>query len=325
MGELLLISSLILLSKEIRDRSRNLSVVRRRDRTHRDSRLDNPRGLSTSEHPQINASTVPGPEYIRINHSKRKSDPVELVRFDHLVASHVNVGYSTLDKVKVDCKLLLSKTKWGTLGAGSPMFSAEVPACIMYMDLTFDQPKDCRLSSATVQITVDDKATELEDFRKRLARSQKSGSATRKKREEDAWIDARPVQITDWFGPKAITGKERIVRLDKHLRATPDLGFAGLNVGGIGYDRDMIEAQPSRWTFTGRIIAAGAGPKNRQGRAKGEDFLYRGLRWTLSENDLEPQAAHSPVIHIAFAFVHGGESVLLRIQIEGKLRGMGAK
>ncbi|MCJ1331607.1 hypothetical protein MMC10_008298 [Thelotrema lepadinum] len=278
--------------------------------------------------PRSRALSPRAPEYIRVKASKRKNGHLDFIRFDNLFTSQVNIGYSTLDKVKVDCKLLLSKTKWGSLGAGSSMFSAEVPAGIMYMDLTFDQPKDCKLSSATVYVTLDDGATELEHFRNHHARSQSSGIHPRKKEKDHAEQNYPPVSITDWFGPKAIAGRERLVGLNEHLHATPNLGFGGINIGGIGYDRASIKERPSRWTFTGQMIAAGAGPDRGRGRAKtawGDEFRYKGLRWTLSENDLEPQATHSPVIHTAFAFVHSREPVLLRIQIEGKLKGMGAR
>ena len=284
-----------------------------------------PRHQDESETRHIPPSThsaIPSfsPEYIRLRPSQRKYGPVEFQRFDHLVASQAKVGQGTLDKVNVDCKLLFSKTKWGTLGnqGVSPhSFSSEVPAGIMYLDLAFEQPKGCKLSSATVIVTLDDKAPELDRFRSRNRKSRRRRSSERYNSEGVLGQDGPPVQITDWFGPKAITGRERNVRLKDHLSIKPEGEFAGVGFGGIGYERESIKDRPSRWSFSGQAITGEPG--------SGNDFLYKGLRWTLTENDLEPQATHSAVMHTAFTFVHPGKPVLLRIQIEGKLKGRGAR
>lgn len=62
--------------------------------------------------------------------------------FDLLPIASLN--YRELGKVKVDCQFRQSKSLWGVLG------EEESPAGIIYLDLKFDQPKSCRLSSATV-------------------------------------------------------------------------------------------------------------------------------------------------------------------------------
>ena len=277
----------------------------------------------TQRRPSNSLGTTP--EYLRLNRPKRKYGPVEFQRFDHLVASQARIGSGTLDKVKVNCKLLFSKTKWGTLGAGSPAFSTEAPAGIMYMDLDFDQPKDCKLSSATVTVTLDDQAPEVAYFRSRNRQSypRRLSPTTAKGVDRSFAQVGCPVQITDWFGPKAITGGERNVEVTDYLSVKPTVGFANISLGGMGYEKESTKTKPSRWTFSGRTIAGNGGRKD--GYSSGNDFLYKGLRWTLTENDLEPQAAHSAVMHTAFAFVHSGEPVLLRVQIEGKLKGLGAR
>lgn len=56
--------------------------------------------------------------------------------------------YRELGKVNVDCKFRSSDSLWGVLG------EAKRPAGILYMDLIFHQPKNYRLSSATVLVTL---------------------------------------------------------------------------------------------------------------------------------------------------------------------------
>lgn len=69
-------------------------------------------------------------------------------QFDNF--SMASLGHRGLGKVKVDCRFRLSKSKWGVLG------ETENPAGIIYMDLSFHQPKDYRLTNATVLVTLDD-------------------------------------------------------------------------------------------------------------------------------------------------------------------------
>ena len=324
-------------------RDHNGNVVRGRSRTGGniieeawpyDRIRDHNRGhpySSTFRPPQVSSS--PAPEYFRLNSTGRKYGPIEFQRFDHLVAAPANFGQVSLDKVNVNCKFLFSKTKWGTLGAGSSQSRADVPAGIMYMDLVFDQPKDCKLSSATVIVTLDDQGPELDYFRahnphSRHAPSRKlvrhvNGEVEGIRYDDSSASRGCPVQIMDWFGPRDIIGRERVVALKEHLQIQPSIEVGGISFGGIGYARDSAKDRPSRWNFSGRLIPGSTSRKDASGR--GNHFLYRGLQWNLSENDLEPQGAHSPVMHTAFSFVHSGEPVLMRVQIEGKLKGMGAR
>ena len=253
---------------------------------------------------------LPKPEYMRVNPTRRKYSrkygPVEFERFDHLVVSQVNVGQGTIDKVKVDCKLLFSKTKWGTLGAAS-RYSKAVPAGIMYMDLTFDQPKDCRLSSATVTVMLEDKAAELDEFHTRNA-------------YRTVPVRHGPmVHVTEYFGPKAIVGAERTVTQKTHVQVKPAVEFVGTTVSGIEYDKESTMDRSSRWSFSGKLVLSDAGYQ------VGTDFLYKGLRWDLTENDSEHLASHISTMNTAFAFIHGAEPLVMRIQIDGKLKGRGAR
>ena len=259
-------------------------------------------------------------EFFRVDPSASKKHGLfNFGRFDHFAASPVTVGQASFDKVAVDCKLLLSRTKWGTLGAGAHLHSDEVPAGIMYMDLTFHQPKKCRLSSATVYVMMDDQAPELDSFR------QQNRPTLNRLDRSDKENESLPVQITPWFGPKAIVGRERTVQMEKQVKIEPTVGFAEATLGGMGWNEKSTKTQSSRWTFEGQAITDSPGSR-RDGRGTNQNAgLCKVLRWSLAENDLESEASHNPVMHTAFTFVHSNKPVLLRIRIEGKLQGLRAR
>jgi hypothetical protein len=111
----------------------------------------------------------------------RKYGRYDFERFDHISSSHANIGHGTFDKVNVNCSFLFKKSKWGVLG------EHKNPAGIIYLDLTFIQPKDSQLHSATVTVTLDDEDEELDKMRSKLARRERTGPQC-------------PIQITDCYG-----------------------------------------------------------------------------------------------------------------------------
>ncbi|KAF5871150.1 uncharacterized protein Bfra_007664 [Botrytis fragariae] len=98
-----------------------------------------------------------------------------------------NVG-----KVRVDCKLQLSRSKWGVLG------HAENTAGIIYMSLGFHQPGDCRLFQATVSVT---------------SKENKDGN-----RKDESLSSSS--HITNRFSPKQLLGEERKVSVKKTVHFT---------------------------------------------------------------------------------------------------------
>lgn len=83
--------------------------------------------------------------------SYRRYGKYDFERFDNVAAQQASIGAATIGgKVNVDCRFLFSKSQWGVL------HPAENPAGIIYLDLTFNQPSDHRLKSATVIVTLDE-------------------------------------------------------------------------------------------------------------------------------------------------------------------------
>ena len=209
-------------------------------------------------------------------------------RFDHR-SSHASIGHATFDKVEVDCKFLFKKSQWGILGEQKNL------AGIIYLDLSFRQPKDCRLHSATVSVTLDDEDKELRELGPKLRR-----------RGSDSQC---PIQMTDCYGPKGFAGPERTVLRKTSLHLAPTGQFMGYGFGGVGVETESSSAYSSRWRFSGHLLPG-----------KGNDWAYKTLKWDLVENDLENQSMHSNEVHTAFTFEHSGQPFLMRVEIQGKLK-----
>ncbi|KAI9650400.1 hypothetical protein NHQ30_000414 [Ciborinia camelliae] len=215
-----------------------------------------------------------------------------LERIEHLPDACLK--YQKLGKVGVNCQFRLSKSKWGVLG------DAENPAGIIYMSLGFDQPKDCKLSSATVSIT-------LEECEPKEAERERSANRS----------ISNSLHITDRYGPKQLFGKERLISVKKHLHLTPNINILGNGAGGVGLDTKKEVVLSSRWIFNGRLKPA-LHP-TQKGR---HTSVYRTLEWELTESDFELQVAHSNMIHTAFAFEHEGKPFYMEVNVKGKLKNM---
>ncbi|RAK98289.1 uncharacterized protein BO80DRAFT_427585 [Aspergillus ibericus CBS 121593] len=202
--------------------------------------------------------------------------------FDDL--SHASVCHRKFGKVRTDCRFRVSQSKWGCLGEASS------PAGIVYMDLSFVQSADCRLSSATVEITL----------------QRRPDSARTSSRGERA---SPQLQFIDHYGPKYLSGEPKDVVKKTVLHLTPQINVLGSGGGGIGVDREKSITHENRWTFTGHLHTA-----------QKTDLAYRTLKWELRENDLDCQSIHNNMIHTAFAFQHGEEPFIMRVDIKGRLQ-----
>lgn len=208
--------------------------------------------------------------------------------------SSASVGYRELGKVKVDCRFRLSQSKWGVLG------EAERNAGILYMDLSFDQPKDCRLSSATVFVTLDHDIDADNDVQRRQPVSSSSGNM---------------LQMTNYFGPRQLNGQQKTMNMKSTYRLTPEANVLGYGMGGLGKDVEKVRDVTSRWTFRGQLE-----PGKDKARRGVRTSTYKTLKWELSENDLDVQSLHSSIIHTGFAFEHDQKPCYLRVEITGKLQ-----
>ncbi|KAI0436254.1 hypothetical protein F4803DRAFT_542954 [Xylaria telfairii] len=219
----------------------------------------------------------------------RKYGRHEFERFDDVASEHACLGSATIGKVSIDCRFLLTKSKWGVMGGQSNQ------AGIIYLDLTFHEPKDCRLHSATVTVSLDDEHEELHKRQRGLP---------------SAMSRAHPVQMTDYYGPKSFMGPEKSVHEKKGIHFNPNIQAGGFGAGFGELRKEQISTSSSRWRFSGQLLSSRNSP-----------WKYNNtLQWQLSENDFEKQSTHNNVLHTAFAFHHGCQPFFLKVDVEGKLR-----
>ena len=193
----------------------------------------------------------------------------------------------------IDCKYHWKKAQWGVLG------NEKTPAGIVYMDITFKQPKDYWLKQGNVLITLsDDSPSEP-----RSAPRRPSDMAIRPLSSDYA------VQLTNHYGPQLLTGTKTILAKTKHNKFVPTVGAMGFEMGGVGCESATVKHSAGRWVFKGTL-----------GTPKGGDGL-RTLEWELSENDVNPEQVHNQTYQTAFAFEHSMRPVFMRVEVKGKLLG----
>jgi hypothetical protein len=194
--------------------------------------------------------------------------------------SSASLGHHKIGTVRVDCCFLLSKTQWGKL--------EDKQAGLMYLDLTFHQPKECRLANATVTLT----------FREMHGVPNTKQGA---------------LEVTEYFGPQTLIGEKREQHVTKNIEIKPKLGAMYATIGGLGGDRSTEITYASRWKFEGKRFPADKSRQTAQGR-------YRQVEWHLEESELERQIVHSPTIHTGVVFEYEGLPFFLDLQIKGKLQ-----
>lgn len=116
-----------------------------------------------------------------------------------------------------------------------------------------------------------------------------------------------PVKFTDDYGPKSLSGPERVERSRRTKNFTPTVNVLGSGAGGLGIDTERMTHNSTRWRFVGHITSS-VGCR-----------WYNKLRWKLDENSREAQSLHSNVIHTAFALEHNAERFYIKVNISGKL------
>src|SRR3569833_88885 len=78
--------------------------------------------------------------------------------FDYSSSGHASVGSKSIGKINIDAQFMFRKSQWGVLG------KERYPAGILYLNLNFGPPQDCRVKSATETITLDEKDQSLTPY-----------------------------------------------------------------------------------------------------------------------------------------------------------------
>lgn len=212
--------------------------------------------------------------------------------------SNLSIGSHSIGKIDIDCKYRWKKSQWGVLGESDP-------AGIMYMDITFHQPRGYSLERANVYVT-------LSEDPESYALRKDSGDG-RIRRRGQSLNAACAVQFTDHYGPRYLTGAKSTRTEAKSNKIIPTLGMMGFELGGVGHETTVSRKLTDRWEFKGLVRKPKTGPG------------YRTLEWELSGNSLDATQDHRQEYHTAFAFEHSQRPVYMRVEIDGKLRDRGSK
>ncbi|KAG6356075.1 hypothetical protein INS49_015460 [Diaporthe citri] len=206
--------------------------------------------------------------------------------FKPVGASSASIGSKSLGKINIDCQFLFKESQWGTFEGR--------PGGIIYLNLNFGPPQNCRVQEATVTITLDEEDPCLEPF----------NTTQRLRVLHESGIEA---QMTPWFGPQVLGGEKKSAEITSTTKAVPEANVFGYGGGGIGHERSKVFKQEARWSFYGQLL--------RRKRTS----TYASLRWHLNENELEGQTFHNPKFRTAFAFEHCGKPFLIKVDIEDRL------
>ncbi|KAI2466807.1 hypothetical protein F4781DRAFT_404446 [Annulohypoxylon bovei var. microspora] len=243
--------------------------------------------IETRHHPVYSGIALPWQERFQLG---RKFGKYDFGRFEHLGGSNHYLGKGKIGDVEVACKFRFRESRWGVLTPDKN------PAGVVYLDLTFTEPQECRLRGATVLLTLDE---EDEDLRRHF---NVGDSSTKTK---------VPVHITE-HGPQSLHGQlDEAYRIEKNSFAPwIDVGGFG-GAGGIERNSEKQYIQRSQWKFSCQPIP------NRLARATI-------LKWDLVESKLDQQSRHDNTFHTAFAFEHDGQPFFMQVEVAGYLEGIGS-
>ncbi|KAI1806233.1 hypothetical protein F4811DRAFT_512329 [Daldinia bambusicola] len=238
--------------------------------------------FGAKDHPVFSSLPIPLKERFQLH---RKYGKYYTRSFKPVVGASHFLGQGKIGDVEVACKFLFRESKWGVLTED------EDPGGIVYLDLTFTEPLDCRLKSAVVSVTLDE---DHKDLPRRYSKD-----------------DSVPVHIIK-HGPPDLSGEPDSASILKKFNATPQLDAAGMaGIGGVGYEKEKQYLQYSQWRFSGS-----ESPNAWRNGAT--------IEWRLRESELGRQPAHDNTFHTGFAFQHGGQPFYIRVEVGGCLEGIGS-
>ncbi|KAI0899781.1 hypothetical protein F4806DRAFT_265298 [Annulohypoxylon nitens] len=219
--------------------------------------------------------------------SGRKFGKFDFGRFENLVGSAYFLGKDKIGDVQVACRFLFRESRWGVLSPDKN------PGGIVYLDLTFTEPRACRLKSTAIKLTLNE---EDEDLHRYFNAGDSLAKAT------------VPVHIIK-YGPQSLHGQTDEVFRTENNTLNPRIDVTGLGgVSAIERNSGRTYIQRNQWKFSCQSIP------NRLNRPTT-------LEWDLIENRLDKRPRRDNTFHTAFAFEHDGQPFFMQIRISGYLEG----
>ncbi|KAJ5246386.1 hypothetical protein N7468_001369 [Penicillium chermesinum] len=123
------------------------------------------------------------------------------------------------------------------------------------------------------------------------------------------------LEVTDYFGPKALSGEKKERNVSTTIEAKPKIDVAGVGAEGLGWSRTSEGCFSSRWKFTGSRFTL----NSPSGSSQIRNSRYRQVVWLLEENELERQSVHQSIVHAALAFHHRSVPFEVELNIEVKM------
>ncbi|KAI1320758.1 hypothetical protein F5Y16DRAFT_77973 [Xylariaceae sp. FL0255] len=146
----------------------------------------------------------------------------------------VSAGHRELGEVKITTSIDFEESQWGLIGT-------DTPGAIIHMSISFTQPEDCKLETATILVTLEspDEIHSKEEL----------GAL----RRQPGLLPVMPsrIQFTH-FGPVYVPGKETEVDVSRNISGTPSFGYGGASLGGLGVDQQKSYKYRNRWVFSGQ-------------------------------------------------------------------------
>ncbi|XDG09471.1 hypothetical protein ABKA04_009086 [Annulohypoxylon sp. FPYF3050] len=240
--------------------------------------------LGTIDHPVSSNSTQSWKERYRLG---RRYGKYDYGKFEVLRTSNHILGAKRIGDIDVACKFLLEESRWGVLTPSKD------PSGIIYLELTFSEPIDCRLKGVTIDVTL----KELEELKiSRVPFRENYNSTTTE----------IPVHIIR-YGPKTLQGGFAEAVKVKQKAVTPSIEVLGAaEFSGVGYNSQTKQILQSQWRFMGQGLPNAQGHQTR-------------LSWRLVESKLEFQSSHDNKFFTAFAFRHSGQPFLIQVEVSGEV------
>ncbi|KAI0965408.1 hypothetical protein F4678DRAFT_335678 [Xylaria arbuscula] len=230
------------------------------------------------------------PEFRRLVRPKKSKGrgygPSDFEKFDRHSAC---AGHRQLGEVKVTTSIDFEESQWG-------LIDTDTPGAIIHMNISFTQPEDCKLETATILVTLES----LDETR------DKEELEALKRQPERFPLTSSRLGLTH-FGPVYVPGRETETDFSRNINATPSFSYGGASLSGMGVSQQKTYKYYNRWMFSGQLL--------------GDDkhSAFKKLQWFLQENKLDAPANHGPEFQAAFALTHSGKPFLIRVEIKGKL------
>ncbi|PIG82392.1 Pfs domain protein [Aspergillus arachidicola] len=198
---------------------------------------------------------------------------------DLLETHSQSLGYQKLGTIKIDCSFM-PDSQWGILQK-----VAGAPAWLLYLQLQFSQPSDCKLANANVELT----------FEKMAPASQ----------ELIGLSNIGPV-LTEYFGRRGIAGNDLI-------EPEPSVVYGSTGVN----DRPNAHKGPGSYRDAGTQWSLQAYTWPVEGDNSG---LHRRVEWIIKEADSQHQALlHRGQVRVALVLQHDLDPFSITVRIVGQL------